>query len=411
MTDLPSGTPDVKTGGDNDPYRVMVVDDSAVIRGLLTRALEGAGDIRVVSSVANGLMAINSLQRNPVDVIVLDIEMPVMDGLTALPQLLKICPEVKVVIASTLTAKNADISLRALRAGASDYVTKPSSTRELSGADIFKLELLTKVRVLGEAGRRHNPNRPRPVAPSPRPSFTTASGSAASATAVSGTATSGVSTPAAAAVRFAKPEPAPVRLRPVVDLRPDIIAIGSSTGGPQALFDVMSNFRGGLQQPIVITQHMPPTFTTILAEHITRQCGIDCREAKEGEPIVGGRAYVAPGDHHLLIQSQNGVPTAHLSSDPPENFCRPAVDPMLRSIVKVYGRKVLAVILTGMGHDGRRGCEQVVELGGMVVGQDEASSVVWGMPGAVAQAGLCSAILPLKEVGPYIRKIALRTAA
>lgn len=401
MTDLPSGTPDVKTGGDGDPYRVMVVDDSAVIRGLLTRALEGAGDIRVVSSVANGLMAINSLQRNPVDVIVLDIEMPVMDGLTALPQLLKICPEVKVLIASTLTAKNADISLRALRAGASDYVTKPSSTRELSGADIFKLELLTKVRVLGEAGRRHNPNRPRPATP-PRPAFTAAAG----------TATSGAAAPATAPVRFAKPEPGPVRLRPVVlDLRPDIIAIGSSTGGPQALFDVMANFRGGLQQPIVITQHMPPTFTTILAEHITRQCGIDCREAKEGEPIVGGRAYVAPGDHHLLIQSQNGVPTAHLSSDPPENFCRPAVDPMLRSIVKVYGRKVLAVILTGMGHDGRRGCEQVVELGGMVVGQDEATSVVWGMPGAVAQAGLCSAILPLKEVGPYIRKIALRTAA
>jgi len=207
-----------------------------------------------------------------------------------------------------------------------------------------------------------------------------------------------------------KPEPQPISIRPMPDLRPDVLAIGSSTGGPQALFEVLSHLKD-LKQPILITQHMPATFTTILAEHITRQCGIPCTEAKEGEAIVGGRAYVAPGDFHMLVVQKNGVNCLTLTKDPPENFCRPAVDPMLRSIVRAYGRRVLVTILTGMGHDGQRGSENVVQTGGSVIGQDEASSVVWGMPGAVATAGLCSAVLPLKEIGPFIRKIALRQAA
>ncbi|WP_145736145.1 protein-glutamate methylesterase/protein-glutamine glutaminase [Nitrospirillum pindoramense] len=406
MNDIP-GRPQAASpaAATTEPYRVMVVDDSAVIRGLLTRTLEGDGTIRVVASVANGQMAINTLQRQSLDVIVLDIEMPVMDGLTALPQLISADPAVKVIMASTLTAKNADISLRALRAGASDYVTKPSSTRELTGAESFKAELVSKVQALGEAARRADPSKGAPSRPlAPRPIIAPVPGGVAPAT---GTASPAAPSP----IRSRLFEQAPVVLRPAPDIRPDIIAIGSSTGGPQALFEVMAHFRGGLQQPIVITQHMPATFTTILAEHITRQCGIECAEAKDGEPIVGGRAYVAPGDNHFLLVSRNGVTTAQLTKDPPENFCRPAVDPMLRSIVKIYGRKVLAVILTGMGHDGRGGCDQVVQAGGMVVGQDEASSVVWGMPGAVATAGLCSSILPLKEIGPFIRKIALRTAA
>ncbi|WP_044559591.1 chemotaxis response regulator protein-glutamate methylesterase [Azospirillum sp. B4] len=406
MIDIPgrsqAASPSAAT---TEPYRVMVVDDSAVIRGLLTRTLESDNDIRVVASVANGQMAINTLQRQTLDVIVLDIEMPVMDGLTALPQLIAADPNVKVIMASTLTAKNADISLRALRAGASDYVTKPSSTRELTGAESFKAELVAKVRAFAEAARRADPSKATPSRPvAPRPITPPAPGVAP--------APGGTPAPAAPSpFRSRLLDPGPVTLRPAPDIRPDIIAIGSSTGGPQALFEVMANFRGGLQQPIVITQHMPATFTTILAEHISRQCGIECAEAKDGEPIVGGRAYVAPGDNHFLLVSRNGVPTVQLTKDPPENFCRPAVDPMLRSIVKIYGRKVLAVILTGMGHDGRGGCDHVVQAGGMVVGQDEASSVVWGMPGAVATAGLCSSILPLKEIGPFIRKIALRTAA
>jgi len=385
-----------------EPFRVMVVDDSAVIRGLITRALESDPEIKVVASVANGQMAINTLARQSIDVIVLDIEMPVLDGLSALPHLLQTDPHVKIVMASTLTAKGADVSIRAMRAGAADYIPKPSSTRELTGADVFKRELTEKVKALGHAARKADPRKAAPTAPVPERSAPRPLGTSSAAP------TSGYTLPTPLRTR---PEPGPLTLRPMPDMRPDVIAIGSSTGGPQALFEVLSHLKDGVQQPILITQHMPATFTTILAEHITRQCGIQCAEAKEGETIVGGRAYVAPGDFHMLVVQKNGVNTLTLTKDPPENFCRPAVDPMLRSIVKAYGRRVLAVILTGMGHDGQKGCEHVAQAGGAVVGQDEASSVVWGMPGAVATAGLCSAILPLKEIGPQIRKIASRQAA
>lgn len=404
MNELPGRTAPPSAPSGTEPYRVMVVDDSAVIRGLLTRSLEGDPEVKVVASVANGQMAINTLQRQTIDVIVLDIEMPVLDGLSALPHLLAIDPHVKIVMASTLTAKNADISLRALKAGAADYIPKPSSTRELTSADDFKRELTEKVKALGMAARKADPRKGAPVATAapgfaPRPPV----GGVAAPVAP----TSGFTLPTPVRV---KPEPQPISLRPMPDFRPEILAIGSSTGGPQALFEVLAHLKD-VKQPILITQHMPATFTTILAEHITRQCGIMCAEAKEGEPIVGGRAYVAPGDFHMLVVQKNGQNCLTLTKDPPENFCRPAVDPMLRSIVKAYGRRVLVTILTGMGHDGQRGSEHVVQAGGAVIGQDEASSVVWGMPGAVATAGLCSTVLPLKEIGPHIRKIALRQAA
>jgi two-component system, chemotaxis family, protein-glutamate methylesterase/glutaminase len=369
-----------------DPIRVMVVDDSAVIRGLLTRALEGDTDIRVVTSVGDGQMAVNSLQRNSIDVIVLDIEMPVMDGLTAIPKLLAVAPQVKIIMASTLTLRGADVSIRCLSAGAADYIPKPTSTREIGGAEDFKRELVSKVKALGAAARRagsRSRGEIRPLSPAYVP-------------------------------LSLKREQAPITTRPApigMPVKPDIIAIGSSTGGPQALFEVLSHMKGAVTQPILITQHMPATFTTILAEHITRQCGIDAKEAKDGEPIVQGRCYIAPGDFHMLVAQRGGTNVIALTKDPPENFCRPAVDPMMRSILKAYsGRKILACILTGMGQDGLKGCTDVVNGGGTLIGQDEASSVVWGMPGAVAQAGICSAILPLKEIGPYIRKFASRAA-
>lgn len=391
-----------------DPYRVMVVDDSAVIRGLLTRAIEGDPEIRVVASVGDGQMAVNALQRNSVDVILLDIEMPVMDGVTAIPKLLAVAPQVKIIMASTLTARGADISLRCLQAGASDYIPKPSSTRELGGADNFKRELVSKVKALGAAARRAGSRsrgevRPLPAAAGARPAFTSAATSSASATAAA---------PAAAPSLFPRrAEGVAPTLRPAAPgpaLRPDVIAIGSSTGGPQALFEVLGHLKG-LSQPILITQHMPATFTTILAEHISRQCGIDAQEAKDGETVSPNRCYVAPGDFHLLVNQRAGANVIQLTKDPPENFCRPAVDPMMRSLVRTYGgRKILACILTGMGQDGLKGCTEVVNNGGALIGQDEASSVVWGMPGAVANAGLCQQILPLKEIGPALRKLAMR---
>ncbi len=365
-----------------DPYRVMVVDDSAVIRGLLTRALEGDTEIRVTASVGDGQMAINALQRNSIDVVVLDIEMPVMDGLTALPKLLAVAPQVKIIMASTLTLRGADVSMRCLSAGAADYIPKPTSTREVGGADDFKRELVSKVKALGAAARR---NGSRSRGSDPRP------------------------LPASPVIRRAEPGAVTLRPFPNPQIRPDIIAIGSSTGGPQALFEVLSHMKG-VTQPILITQHMPATFTTILAEHISRQCGLSATEAKDGESILQGHVYIAPGDFHMLVTQRAGQNLLQLTKDPPENFCRPAVDPMMRSIVKAYGgRKVLSCILTGMGQDGMRGCTEVVNQGGVLIGQDEASSVVWGMPGAVAQAGLCSAIQPLKEIGPTLRKLATRT--
>jgi two-component system, chemotaxis family, protein-glutamate methylesterase/glutaminase len=388
MIEIPGKTA-AKAAGVDDPHRVMVVDDSAVIRGLLSRALEGDPELRVVASVGDGQMAINALTRQSIDVIVLDIEMPVMDGLTAIPKLVAIDPAVKIIMASTLTLRGAEVSMKALQSGAADYVTKPSSTRELGAADSFKRELVSKVKALAVSARRTGsrnrpglrPERPIPVAPLPRP-------------------------------RSMDPAAVVLRPMPAVVAPPDIIAIGSSTGGPQALFEVLSHLKGGaIRQPILITQHMPATFTTILAEHITRQCGIACSEAKDGEPLVGGRIYLAPGDFHMVLATKGTGTVLSVNKEPPENFCRPAVDPMMRTIAKIFGKRALAIILTGMGQDGMRGCTELVAAGGLVIAQDEPSSVVWGMPGAVATAGLCSSVLPLREIGPFIRKIALRTAA
>jgi two-component system chemotaxis response regulator CheB len=208
------------------------------------------------------------------------------------------------------------------------------------------------------------------------------------------------------------PDSRPIALR-AASLDPfEVLAIGSSTGGPQALFQLLTSLRGTLSRPIFITQHMPSTFTTILAEHICRSTGWPAAEAVDGEIVRQARVYVAPGDFHMLVElAPGGEKIIRLSKAPAENFCRPAVDPMLRSLAQVHGRRLLTVVLTGMGHDGLDGSKAVAAAGGTVVAQDEATSVVWGMPGAVATAGLCSAVLPLAEIGAYISKLARRVAA
>jgi len=365
------------------PYRVLVVDDSAVIRGLLIRALETDPDITVVGSVGDGRMALNALGRSDPEVVILDIEMPVMDGLTALPQIIAAKPEIKVVIASTLTRRNADVSLQALAAGAADYVTKPGSTA-LVTADGFKRELLAKVKALAQARRDGRGEKPPVPGAAPRRER---------------------------ALPLA-PAPAKIVLRAAPTEPFEMLAIASSTGGPQALFRLLAGLRGGIGTPILITQHMPATFTTILAEHVGRQSGWPAAEAVDGEPVRAGRVYIAPGDFHMTVEAPAGGPKLiRLDKNPPENFCRPAADPMLRSLAKAYGRRVLCLVLTGMGHDGLRGGREVVAAGGAVLAQDEASSVVWGMPGAVATAGLCSAVLPLDEMAAYVRRLAMRSAA
>ena len=339
----------------NHVARVMICDDSAVIRGAIARMLETDPAIQIVARVANGQLAIAEVARAKPDVLILDIEMPVMDGITALPGLLKADPGLRIIMASTLTTRGADIAMRALRLGAADYVPKPSSIGTAND-DHFRTELISKVK--GLARRRH-----RLPMLATRPT------------------TGGA-----------------IVTRPAPILPPRLLAIGSSTGGPQALFTLIHQLGRGVTVPVVLTQHMPATFTPILAEHITKLGGLPCAEARDGEPLVGGRIYLAPGDKHLVLDGSAAAPRARLTTSPPENFCRPSVEPMLRSAAAVYGGRVLIAMLTGMGHDGLDGTRQIVEAGGAAVAQDEATSVVWGMPGAVARAGLCHAVLPLPRI-------------
>lgn len=379
-----------------EPIRVMVVDDSAVVRGLVTRMLEEDHQLTVVASVGNGQMALNAMERHDVEVVILDIEMPVMDGLTALPLLLKVDPHLQVIMASTLTLKNADISLKALERGAADYIPKPTTSREISGGVDFKTHLVEKVRALATVRRRF----PRRLAKSEGP-----------ATLLRPVAPAAAAPAAEAAPRSAiyHRQTQPLVFRSPAHETPDVIAIGSSTGGPQALFSVFSAMKAGsVRQPILITQHMPPTFTTILAEHISRVSGWQAAEGVDGEPVVSGRVYIAPGDFHMVVEAKGTERVIRLNKNPPENFCRPSVDPMLRSMAQVWGRRVLVVILTGMGQDGLRGGQAVVEAGGTVIAQDEATSVVWGMPGAVATAGICSAVLPLSDIPQHVMRMATR---
>lgn len=372
-----------RPGGVDDKVHVMVVDDSAVIRGLLTRTLEADPKIRVVASVGNGQVAINTLQRMDVEVAILDIEMPVMDGMTALPKLIAARPGLQVIMASTLTSKNAAISLKALEHGAADYVTKPGSTGGLISATDFQRDLTEKVKSLGLAARK-------------------TAGKA-------GMSSKRLAAAASPVRRLEGPKKIVLRDAPIAP--PQLLAIGSSTGGPQALFTVLARMVDAIRIPVLITQHMPATFTTILAEHLGQASGMKAAEGKDGEPLVGGRIYVAPGDFHMKVVAEGNQKVIRLTKEPPENFCRPAVDPMLRSIASVYGRNALAVILTGMGSDGMRGSQALTAAGGSVIAQDEATSVVWGMPGAAAMAGVCSAILPLQDISPFIRRLVLRTAA
>ena len=357
------------------PYRVMLCDDSAVVRGIIRRILEADPNVKIVATAANGAIAVELLRHTPADVVVLDIEMPVLDGLAALPRLLAVQPRVKIIMASTLTVRNAAITMRALAAGAADYIAKPTTATEISSAGDFRRELLEKVKALGAAAR------------------TGASTGEISPHPVHGKASS-------ALFALCRPSSAP----------PRVLAIGSSTGGPQALFTLLSALRPDFALPILITQHMPKTFTGILADHLATACGRPAREGQDDERIQPGRIYVAPGDYHMeLARREDGV-AIRLSKGPPENYCRPSVDPMFRAVAAVYGEAALGCILTGMGQDGRLGGQAVIAAGGTIIAQDEASSVVWGMPGAAATAGICSAVLPLADLAPRIRKLAgLRT--
>ncbi len=360
-----------------EPIRVMVVDDSVVIRGMISRWIDAEPDMKVAASLRTGLDAVNQLERINPDVAVLDIEMPELDGISALPKLLAKKRDLIIIMASTLTRRNAEISFKALSLGAADYIPKPESTRETSAADIFHHDLIQKIRHLGAKVRRAAVASPTlaPTLERPQP--------------------------------HAKPVPAapavPLVRRQFGLTAPRALVIGSSTGGPQALMSLVTEIGSVIDRyPVLITQHMPPTFTTILAEHLARSSRRPAAEAIDGEIVKPGRIYLAPGGRHMKVVRHGTDAMIALDDGPPVNFCKPAVDPLFTSAIDVWQGSTLALILTGMGSDGMRGGKDIVAAGGSVIAQDEASSVVWGMPGAAANAGICAAILPLNQIGPKL---------
>lgn len=397
------------------PYRVLVVDGSAVARATLARVLGELDGVVVAGTAADGREAIRAIARAaltdaPIDIVLLDIERPVTDGPTALAGLSAVRPPPKIIVSSALTHRGAAASLRAMLTGAGDRVGDPSSAPGSVGGGPMH-DPAAEIACWGAAARRHpaisatDRRSARPIGTRPdRP----APDDAARATAP-------IARPACL-LPFAAPASADAELavpcRPPVErpaTRPGVarseagsavraVAIGGSTGAPQALMRIFGGLRGELRGPVFVTQHMPVGFTAILAEQLARVSGRPCREAEHGERVIGGRIYVAPGDHHLTVRPHGDDVVIELSKDPPESFCRPAVDPMLRSLSAAYGSSLLAVVLTGMGQDGLKGCAAVKRAGGRVIVQDRPSSVVWGMPGAVVRHGLADRELPLDRI-------------
>jgi two-component system chemotaxis response regulator CheB len=346
------------------PIRVLLVDDSAVVRGAIGQIIDAEPDLTVVTTAPNGRVALDALRRVPVDVVVLDVEMPEMDGLATLPRIVAGYPDTRVLMASSLTRAGADTTLQALALGASDFVTKPAARVGTQGLQDVARDLTSKVRALGRAAR--GIRREPPAA--------------------------AVAAPVRAAVLQAPSREHEVRL----------VAIAASTGGPNALSTVLSGLPADFPVPIVVTQHMPPMFTAMLAQRLARDTGRPCVEAADGQRIVAGTTYVAPGEHHLVLRTHEGEAICTLTQTPPENFCRPAADPMFRSVAAVYGASCLGVVLTGMGEDGMRGARDLRAAGASVIAQDEESSVVWGMPGAVVHDGSASRVLPLDDIARAI---------
>lgn len=367
------------------PIRVLVTDDSVVLRRLITDVLSGDPEIEVVGTAVNGKNALDKLPQLKPDIMTLDIEMPIMDGLQTLVEVRKTNKKLPIIMFSTLTERGAGATLDALERGASDYVTKPANVGSVSESmEAVRSQLIPKIKSL--TGRM-------PPAPArARPAF----GGAPPPSAPGRLAVPGVVGPAQASA----PGVSGTAARPTG--RVDVVAIGISTGGPDALTQVVSALPGGFPVPIVVTQHMPPVFTQLFAQRLDAKSKLRVVEAKNGELLEPGKILIAPGDWHMrLVKKPSGAGVA-LDQGPQENYCRPAVDPMFRSVAEVYGGNVLSVIMTGMGSDGYRGAEHILHAGGSLIVQDEATSVVWGMPGAAVHAGLPCDILPLGKIAEAI---------
>ena len=335
--------------------KVLIVDDSKVTRAVIAKILREASPLIAIAGYAeDGSSALKALDVCDPDVIILDLAMPSMDGFTALPLIFSKKPRARVIICSSLSSPGAEISVRALALGATDCIPKPLGSKNSRALADFEVALKQAVLGLYDA----------PAAP--------------------------------------VPEKASSKPLPLQGFRPKIIAIGSSTGGPNALMALLKDM-GPVPVPVVITQHMIDKFTAILARQIKTETGFDCVEVAEDMVLEAGKIYIAAGGSHMLLQGSTRRTNIHLDDGPPENFCKPAVDVMLRSATLVYGADVMAVILTGMGRDGLRGCDTVFRAGGRIIVQDQESSIVWGMPGSVASAGLASSVLPVSGLARVIR--------
>lgn len=347
--------------------KIFIVDDSLVVRHVLTEIISAEADFELMGSASNGKIALEKLKDLAPDVVVLDIEMPEMDGLQTLPGIRKLHPRMPVIMCSTLTQKGAEATIEALSLGAVDYVAKPTNTASLANSkDVLKQELLPKLRSFGERYCQAK---------------------AAETTLFS-----------AHQKTLNAPQTVFSSSKPTLKQQIDVVAIGVSTGGPNALEKVLSAIPANFTVPILVVQHMPPVFTKMLAEHLNHKCPLEVCEAQSGDVVTSGKIWIAPGGSHMAVARVGNQVKIVINNDPPENSCRPAVDVLFRSVNQIYGNHTLAVMMTGMGSDGLKGCELIHKSGGVIFAQDESSSVVWGMPGFVVKSGFAHAVLPLEQL-------------
>ncbi|NJR63285.1 MAG: chemotaxis response regulator protein-glutamate methylesterase [Cyanobacteria bacterium CRU_2_1] len=353
--------------------RVLIVDDAVMVRSRLSKILSADPQIEVVGVAATGQIALAKLAQVYPDVVILDIEMPDLDGLQILSRIRQNHAHLPVIMFSTMTTTGATATLDALTLGASDYVTKPSQLGNLDNVTQYLQDtLIPKIKALSQKCAQKREDRLPSVIPAVIP----------------------------AAV--------PIKLPPA---KVEMIAIGVSTGGPNALASLLSELPPNFPVPIAIVQHMPPMFTKLLAERLTTKCSLPVREAISGATVCPGTIWIAPGDYHLSMKQMNLGVQLVIEQTSPQNSCRPSVDVLFESVARIYGNRTLGVILTGMGQDGLRGCQQIHDCHGQILAQDEASSVVWGMPGFVVNAGLADAVLPLNQIMSEILRRVNRTAS
>lgn len=354
------------TANKNLQFNIMLIGPDETVIQLISKALSQNAEYSFSDRFDDHTAASSYFRKNPIDCVIIDIGDKNTTPLTTIRRLRRIDPEVKILVASTLSISNVRIGLKALLEGASEYIQTPAKFTKNKSFAIFQNKFIKTLNNLCNARRQAG------------------------------------SYPQLKAIKKPTEPTDKIKLVPASPFRPEVIAIGSSTGGPPALHIIFAQLPESFNIPLLITQHMPPSFTPLLAQNLAKKFSRDVAEGKDGEEIVKGRIYIAPGDKHMVTKKINGKVIISLNEDPTENSCRPSVDPLFRSIAKNYGNKALAVVLTGMGYDGGKSAVDIAAAGGTVIAQDFKTSIVWGMPGAAANSGSCSAVLPLDKIVPYI---------